>query len=57
MTPPKPSLSAIIGTLARAQLLVLGRYDYQGRLRTATLRPAQARHVCGHPTVAAPGHP
>ncbi|MGW7064801.1 ATP-dependent DNA ligase [Streptomyces sp. NPDC054904] len=54
-------IGAITGTLARPQLLVLGRHDTEGRLRavgrTVTLRPDQARQVAGHLTAADPGHP
>lgn len=49
------------GTLTRPGLLVLGRYDQEGRLRavgrTVALRPEQARQVAGHLTAAEPGHP
>ncbi|MFD9560350.1 ATP-dependent DNA ligase [Streptomyces sp. NPDC059990] len=54
-------IGAITGTLTRPQLLVLGRHDAAGRLRTVgrtvTLRPDQARHVAEHLTPADPGHP
>ncbi|MFF3020165.1 ATP-dependent DNA ligase [Streptomyces sp. NPDC057939] len=49
-------IGAITGTRARPQLLVLGRHDTTGRLRTVgrtvTLRPDQARHVAEHLTPA-----
>ncbi|MFD0723169.1 ATP-dependent DNA ligase [Streptomyces globosus] len=42
-------IGAVTGTLARPQLLVLGRYDTAGRLRavgrTVPLRPEASRHV------------
>ncbi|MEU9035376.1 ATP-dependent DNA ligase [Streptomyces sp. NPDC048352] len=54
-------IGAITGTLARPQLLVLGRYDHEGRLhtvgRTVTLRPEQARPVAERLAPASPGHP
>ncbi|MGW1641536.1 ATP-dependent DNA ligase [Streptomyces lavendulae] len=54
-------VGAITGTLARPQLLVLGRHDTDGRLRpvgrTVPLRPDAARQVAEHLTPAAPGHP
>ncbi|MFD8294384.1 hypothetical protein ACFV2B_40040 [Streptomyces lavendulae] len=54
-------VGAITGTLNRPQLLVLGRHDTDGRLRTVgrttTLRPEQARQVAGHLAPADPGHP
>lgn len=54
-------VGAITGTLTRPQLLVLGRHDTGGRLRTVgrttTLRPEQARQVAGHLAPADPGHP
>ncbi|MDA5284748.1 ATP-dependent DNA ligase [Streptomyces sp. Isolate_45] len=54
-------IGAITGTLARPQLLVLGRHDTTGRLRavgrTVALRPEQARQVAEHLTAADPGHP
>ncbi|MEU9033282.1 ATP-dependent DNA ligase, partial [Streptomyces sp. NPDC048383] len=54
-------IGAITGTLTRPQLLVLGRHDTTGRLRTVgrtvTLRPDQARQVAEHLTAAGPGHP
>ncbi|MFJ3841967.1 hypothetical protein ACIPY6_41610 [Streptomyces sp. NPDC090054] len=54
-------IGAITGTLARPQLLVLGRHDTTGRLRTVgrtvTLRPDQARQVAEHLIPADPGHP
>ncbi|MGW9075012.1 ATP-dependent DNA ligase [Streptomyces yangpuensis] len=54
-------VGAITGTLTRPQLLVLGRHDQHGRLRTVgrtvPLRPDAARHVAEHLTAAAPGHP
>ncbi|MEU3721508.1 ATP-dependent DNA ligase [Streptomyces sp. NPDC031705] len=54
-------VGAITGKLARPQLLALGCYDHEGRLRTVgrtvTLRPEQGRHLAEHLTVPAPGHP
>ncbi|MEU3906203.1 hypothetical protein [Streptomyces goshikiensis] len=54
-------VGAITGTLTRPQLLVLGRHDTDGRLRTVgrttTLRPEQARQVAEHLAPANPGHP
>ncbi|MER5730311.1 hypothetical protein ABT084_18580 [Streptomyces sp. NPDC002138] len=54
-------IGAITGTLARPQLLVLGRYDDEGRLRsvgrTVPLRPAQSRQVAEHLTAVGPDHP
>ncbi|MFF3015363.1 ATP-dependent DNA ligase [Streptomyces sp. NPDC057939] len=54
-------IGAITGTLVRPQLLVLGRHDTAGRLRTVgrtvILRPDQARHVAEHLTPADPEHP
>ncbi|MFD8289493.1 hypothetical protein ACFV2B_14925 [Streptomyces lavendulae] len=54
-------IGAITGTLARPQLLVLGRHDETGRLRavgrTAPLRPDQARQVAEHLAAADPAHP
>ncbi|MFI5987794.1 ATP-dependent DNA ligase [Streptomyces sp. NPDC051555] len=54
-------IGAITGTLAHPQLLVLGRYDNAGRLRsvgrTVPLRPEQSRQVAEHLTAADPGHP
>ncbi|WSW02313.1 ATP-dependent DNA ligase [Streptomyces sp. NBC_01006] len=54
-------IGAVTGTLARPQLLVLGRHDHGGRLRavgrTVLLRPDAARQVAEHLTAAAPGHP
>ncbi|MGW6940260.1 ATP dependent DNA ligase [Streptomyces xanthophaeus] len=53
-------VGAITGTLARPQLLVLGRHDDTGRLRTVgrtvPLRPEQARQVAEHLTAADTGH-
>ncbi len=50
-----------MGTLARPQLLVLGRYEEAGRLRvigrTVPLRPEQARVVGEYLRSADPGHP
>ncbi|MFE9933581.1 hypothetical protein [Streptomyces sp. NPDC005533] len=52
-------VGAITGTLTRPQLLVLGRYDTDGRLRavgwTVPLRPDAARQGAEHLTAAAPG--
>ncbi|MEV7581695.1 ATP-dependent DNA ligase [Streptomyces erythrochromogenes] len=54
-------VGAITGTLARPQLLVLGRHDTDGRLRpvgrTVPLRPDAARQVAEYLTPAEPGHP
>ncbi|WP_369776335.1 hypothetical protein [Streptomyces sp. R33] len=54
-------IGAITGTLARPQLLVLGRHDPAGRLRavgrTVPLRPEQARQVGEHLAATDPGHP
>ncbi|MFE9846649.1 hypothetical protein [Streptomyces goshikiensis] len=54
-------VGAITGTLARPQLLVLGRHDTDGRLRpvgrTVPLRPDAAREVAEYLTPAEPGHP
>ncbi|GLX41312.1 ATP-dependent DNA ligase [Streptomyces roseochromogenus] len=54
-------VGAITGTLTHPQLLVLGRHDNTGQLRTVgrttTLRPEQARQVAEHLAPAGPGHP
>ncbi|WP_327389045.1 ATP-dependent DNA ligase [Streptomyces sp. NBC_01207] len=54
-------IGAITGTLARPQLLVLGRHDSTGRLRpvgrTVPLRPDAAYVLAEHLTPASPGHP
>ncbi|MET9960073.1 ATP-dependent DNA ligase [Streptomyces sp. NPDC006326] len=54
-------IGAITGTLARPQLLVLGRHDQDGRLRavarTVPLRPEAAKQVGEHLAAARPGHP
>ncbi|MEU9083425.1 ATP-dependent DNA ligase [Streptomyces sp. NPDC048357] len=54
-------IGAITGTLARPQLLVLGRHDHHGRLRavgrTVPLRPDAAQQVAEHLTAAGPEHP
>ncbi len=54
-------IGAVTGTLARPQLLVLGRRDPEGRLhavgRTVPLRPDVSRAVGEHLTQAEPGHP
>ncbi|MFD3875125.1 hypothetical protein [Streptomyces sp. NPDC058623] len=54
-------IGAITGTLTRPQLLILGRHDPAGRLRTVgrtvTLRQDQARQVADNLTPADPGHP
>lgn len=54
-------IGAITSTLTRPQLLVLGRHDITGRLRsvgrTVALRPDQARQVAEHLAAADPGHP
>ncbi|MCY0927903.1 DUF4259 domain-containing protein [Streptomyces sp. H27-H1] len=58
--PPKPS-SARSPALTRPQLLILGRHDQAGRLRTVgrttTLRPDAACEVAEHLAAAGPGHP
>ncbi|MFF4433883.1 hypothetical protein ACFYZ4_32610 [Streptomyces sp. NPDC001513] len=52
---------AITGTLARPQLLVLGRHDSTGRLRpigrTVPLRPDAAHTLAEHLAPAGSGHP
>lgn len=54
-------IGAVTGTLTRPQLLVLGRYDHEGRLRTVgrtvALRPEQARQLAEQLAAAPPGHP
>ncbi|MFD8666231.1 ATP-dependent DNA ligase [Streptomyces microflavus] len=55
-------IGAITGSLGRPHLLVLGRYDAEGRLRhvgkTTGLSPAAARQLADQLTAAAPGtHP
>ncbi|MFD5936302.1 hypothetical protein [Streptomyces sp. NPDC060333] len=54
-------IGAVIGTLARPQLLVLDRHDPAGRLRaigrTVPLRPDASQLVGEHLVTAAPGHP
>ncbi|MFD9520725.1 hypothetical protein [Streptomyces sp. NPDC059979] len=50
-------IGAITGTLTRPQLLVLGRHDAAGRLRTVPLRPDAARQVGERLAAAGPGHP
>ncbi|MFK0050435.1 ATP-dependent DNA ligase [Streptomyces sp. NPDC090741] len=54
-------IGAITGTLARPQLLVLGRRDATGRLRpvgrTVPLRLDAARELAEHLASAGPGHP
>ncbi|MEV6735368.1 ATP-dependent DNA ligase, partial [Streptomyces sp. NPDC051364] len=54
-------IGAITGTLARPQLLVLGRHDHEGRLRavgrTVPLRPDLSGQVAEHLAAAGPGHP
>ncbi|MEV8536984.1 hypothetical protein [Streptomyces sp. NPDC051211] len=54
-------IGAITGTLARPQLLVLGRHDQEGRLRavgrTVPLRPDLSRQVAEHLAAAGPRHP
>ncbi|MFE1824178.1 ATP-dependent DNA ligase [Streptomyces anulatus] len=56
------AIGAITGTLGRPRLLVLGRYDSEGRLRhvgkTTHVSDAVARQLAGQLTVADPGtHP
>ncbi|MEW2373379.1 ATP-dependent DNA ligase [Streptomyces sp. NPDC006656] len=54
-------IGAITATLARPQLLILGRYDATGHLRpigrTVPLRTEAARTLAGQLTPAGPGHP
>lgn len=55
-------VGAITGALGRPRVLVLGRYDAEGRLRhvgtTTEVSPAAARQLTAHLTPAAPGaHP
>ncbi|MCC0100487.1 ATP-dependent DNA ligase [Streptomyces flavotricini] len=54
-------IGAVTGTLTRPQLLILGRYDQDGRLRavarTVPLRPDAARQVAERLTASASGHP
>ncbi|MFD3519985.1 ATP-dependent DNA ligase [Streptomyces sp. NPDC058653] len=54
-------VGAVTGTLARPQMLVLGRYDAGGVLRsvgrTTALRPEAARQLTGRLTEAGPDHP
>jgi ATP-dependent DNA ligase len=54
-------IGAITGTLPRPQLLILGRYDTEGRLRmvgqSTPLEPNAARQLAGHLTKAGPDHP
>lgn len=54
-------IGAITGTRARPQLLILGRYDDTGHLRTVgrtvALRPDAARQIAEHLAAAGPGHP
>lgn len=54
-------IGGITGTLARPQILVLGRYDEDGRLRpvgrTVLLRPDAARQVAEHLHPASLDHP
>jgi hypothetical protein len=54
-------LGGVTGTLRRPQLLVLGRYDADGRLRpvgrTTPLKPDAARRLADHLTEAGPDHP
>lgn len=54
-------IGAVTGTLARPQLLILGRHDQEGRLRTVgrttTLRPDVSRDVAEHLVAGGPGHP
>ncbi|MFD7554603.1 ATP-dependent DNA ligase [Streptomyces sp. NPDC059835] len=57
----KAVIGAVTSTLARPQLLVLGRHEATGRLRavgrTVPLRRDQARQVAEHLTAADPSHP
>ncbi|WP_328765586.1 MULTISPECIES: ATP-dependent DNA ligase [unclassified Streptomyces] len=54
-------IGAVTGSLARPQLLILGRHDDTGRLRTVgrtvLLHPDAARQVAVQLVQAAPGHP
>ncbi|WP_199828454.1 hypothetical protein [Streptomyces sp. WM6372] len=54
-------IGAITGTLARPQLLILGRHDQTGRLRavgrTVPLRPDASRQVGEHLAAAGSAHP
>ncbi|MFI5867282.1 ATP-dependent DNA ligase [Streptomyces sp. NPDC051546] len=54
-------IGAITGTLARPELLLLGRHDETGRLRpvgrTVPLRPDAARELAAHLTAAGSAHP
>ncbi|MFI8281090.1 RNA ligase family protein [Streptomyces sp. NPDC085929] len=54
-------IGATTGTLTRPQLLILGRHDQDGRLRTVgrtvPLRTEAARLVAEHLAAAGPGHP
>jgi ATP-dependent DNA ligase len=54
-------IGAITGSLARPQLLLLGRHDLAGRLRTVgrtvPLRPDAAQQVGEHLAAAGPEHP
>ncbi|WP_240509397.1 ATP-dependent DNA ligase [Streptomyces agglomeratus] len=54
-------VGGVTGTLSRPQLLVLGRYDEDRRLRavgrTAPLHPDAARQLADHLTAAGPEHP
>ncbi|MFJ8856312.1 ATP-dependent DNA ligase [Streptomyces sp. NPDC102437] len=54
-------IGGVTGTLARPQVLVLGRSDADGRLRavgrTTPLKPDAARQVARHLSPAGPGHP
>ncbi|MFF5933166.1 hypothetical protein [Streptomyces sp. NPDC012508] len=54
-------IGGITGTLQRPQLLVLGRYDQDGRLRavgrTTPLKPDAARQLADHLTAAGADHP
>lgn len=54
-------IGGVTGTLRRPQLLVLGRYDVDGRLRavgrTTPLTPDAARQLADCLTEAGPGHP
>ncbi|MEV8536724.1 ATP-dependent DNA ligase [Streptomyces sp. NPDC051211] len=57
----RDTTEAIIGAITRPQLLVLGRHDPNGRLRTVgrtvPVRTEAARLVAEHLTAADPGHP
>ncbi len=59
--PTEVVIGAITGTLARPQLLILGRHDQAGRLRaigrTVPLRPDASRQIGDHLAATDTGHP